>query len=102
MSQALTRSVLRRAEMLRNVSARQMSSSSSHAHDVEETIKWRNVTAVAIVGCFALGVYNFAGAAHHAKHERPAYPYLHIRNKEFPWGPCGLFEWDCKSAADAK
>ncbi|CAI5521144.1 unnamed protein product [Closterium sp. Naga37s-1] len=61
------------------------SSASSHAHDVEETIKWRNVTAVAIVGCFALGVYNFAGAAHHAKHDRPAYPYLHIRNKEFPW-----------------
>ncbi|WZY67897.1 hypothetical protein YC2023_000137 [Brassica napus] len=20
------------------------------------------------------------------------YPYMHIRNKEFPWGPDGLFE----------
>lgn len=28
---------------------------------------------------------------HHAA-ERPEYPYLRIRSKEFPWGDDGLFE----------
>lgn len=30
--------------------------------------------------------------AHAHNTEAPAYPYLHIRSKEFPWGDDGLFE----------
>jgi cytochrome c oxidase subunit 6a len=31
---------------------------------------------------------------HHHAAERPAYSYLRIRNKIFPWGgDCGLFEY---------
>ena len=36
----------------------------------------------------------FANMEHHHAAERPAYSYLRIRNKIFPWGgDCGLFEY---------
>ncbi|CAA6667453.1 unnamed protein product [Spirodela intermedia] len=49
-------------------------SASSH-DDAHETAKWEKITYAGIVSCTIL-----------------PYPYLHIRNKEFPWGPDGLFE----------
>eukprot|EP00270_Netrium_digitus_P009536 TRINITY_DN28_c0_g1_i1.p1 TRINITY_DN28_c0_g1~~TRINITY_DN28_c0_g1_i1.p1 ORF type:complete len:116 (-),score=9.66 TRINITY_DN28_c0_g1_i1:345-662(-) len=76
---------------------RHMSSSNDSSHDLEEAIKWRNITALAYVLCVGVGIYTFVGQGHHEAHERPSYSYLRIRNKEFPWGPCGLFEWDCKA-----
>ncbi|GBG90548.1 hypothetical protein CBR_g50891 [Chara braunii] len=58
---------------------------------------WRRVTAFAAVFCAGFAVYTLYGAsAHHSHKDKPAYEYLHVRNKEFPWGPCGLFELDCK------
>ena len=30
--------------------------------------------------------------AHPHVQKNPGYPYLHIRTKDFPWGPKGLFE----------
>lgn len=60
-----------------------------------EMKKWRNITFVAIPLCGMLAVYNLSG--HHEEgEESPAYSYLHIRNKDFPWGKCGLFEFNCK------
>eukprot|EP00249_Psilotum_nudum_P000326 c11453_g1_i1 orf=105-449(+) len=61
--------------------------------NLEETKKWRNITIAGYTACGLLTIYNFVGNSHHEHHERPAYPYLHIRNKEFPWGPDGLFEY---------
>ncbi|TXG59993.1 hypothetical protein EZV62_014566 [Acer yangbiense] len=65
--------------------------SSAHHDDAYETAKWEKITYLGIASCTALAVYVLSkGHAHHE--EPPAYPYLHIRNKEFPWGPDGLFE----------
>ena len=42
----------------------------------------------------ALGIFIVytLGTMKHDHVEIPKYKYLHIRNKEFPWGPNGLFE----------
>ncbi|CAL9083078.1 unnamed protein product [Musa acuminata var. zebrina] len=57
----------------------------------DETAKWEKITYAGIVTCTTLAIYNLSkGHPHHE--EPPAYPYLHIRNKEFPWGPDSLFE----------
>ncbi|XP_020581719.1 cytochrome c oxidase subunit 6a, mitochondrial [Phalaenopsis equestris] len=64
----------------------------SSTHDDEyETAKWEKITYLGITVCTILSIYHLSsGHEHHP--EPPAYPYLHIRNKEFPWGPDGLFE----------
>ncbi|XP_020229611.1 cytochrome c oxidase subunit 6a, mitochondrial [Cajanus cajan] len=65
--------------------------SSGHHDDAYETAKWEKITYLGIVSCTVLAFYNLSkGHPHFDK--PPAYPYLHIRNKEFPWGPDGLFE----------
>ncbi|KAK8305030.1 hypothetical protein V6Z11_D03G034100 [Gossypium hirsutum] len=65
--------------------------SSSHHDDAYETAKWEKITYLGAATCTVLAIYNLSkGHPHHE--EPPAYPYLHIRNKEFPWGPDGLFE----------
>ncbi|KAJ4714650.1 cytochrome c oxidase subunit 6a, mitochondrial-like [Melia azedarach] len=65
--------------------------SSAHHDDAYETAKWEKITYLGIATCSALAIYSLSkGHPHHE--EPPAYPYLHIRNKEFPWGPDGLFE----------
>ncbi|CAA7404285.1 unnamed protein product [Spirodela intermedia] len=65
-------------------------SASSH-DDAHETAKWEKITYAGIVSCTILAIYSLSkGHAHFD--EPPPYPYLHIRNKEFPWGPDGLFE----------
>ncbi|TVU44809.1 hypothetical protein EJB05_04268 [Eragrostis curvula] len=64
----------------------------SSAHDdAYETAKWEKITYVGIVFCTLFAGYNLSKGHPHFD-EPPAYPYLHIRNKEFPWGPDGLFE----------
>ncbi|GER28207.1 cytochrome c oxidase subunit 6a [Striga asiatica] len=70
---------------------RSFSSSSSPHDEAAEASKWEKITYAGIVSCTVLAIYNLSkGHPHHD--EPPAYPYLHIRNKEFPWGPDGLFE----------
>lgn len=69
-------------------------SSSSHndeAYEAKEASKWEKITYVGIATCTLLSIYNLSQGHHHFE-EPPPYPYLHIRNKEFPWGPDGLFE----------
>ncbi|KAG6646885.1 hypothetical protein I3843_07G038900 [Carya illinoinensis] len=66
-------------------------SSSARHDDAREAEKWEKITYVGIATCTVLAIYNLSkGHPHHE--EPPPYPYLHIRNKEFPWGPDGLFE----------
>ncbi|KAL2906632.1 Cytochrome c oxidase subunit 6a mitochondrial [Bienertia sinuspersici] len=63
-------------------------SSSAH-HDVEyeakEASKWEKITYLGIISCTVLAIVNLSKPHAHFD-EPPAYPYLHIRNKEFPWG----------------
>ncbi|XP_054825771.1 cytochrome c oxidase subunit 6a, mitochondrial-like [Prosopis cineraria] len=65
--------------------------SSAHHDDAYETAKWEKITYLGIATCTVLSIYNLS-RSHHYHEEPPGYPYLHIRNKEFPWGPDGLFE----------
>ncbi|XP_010943337.1 cytochrome c oxidase subunit 6a, mitochondrial [Elaeis guineensis] len=66
-------------------------SASAHHDDAYETAKWEKITYAGIVTCTILSIYNLSkGHPHHP--DPPAYAYLHIRSKEFPWGPDGLFE----------
>ncbi|XP_024377648.1 cytochrome c oxidase subunit 6a, mitochondrial [Physcomitrium patens] len=68
--------------------------SKSHAHDdAEETAKWRSITIAAYIMCIGMGIYILANEEHGHDGEKPGYSYLHIRNKQFPWGPDGLFEY---------
>merc|ERR1712071_23808 len=66
-------------------------SSSAHHDDAYETAKWEKITYAGIVACTSLAIYTLSKGHHHYD-EPPPYPFLHIRNKEFPWGPDGLFE----------
>ncbi|KAL3844946.1 hypothetical protein ACJIZ3_002349 [Penstemon smallii] len=97
MATAIVRSGLRSAlrsgaSVPRSSSAPKRSfSASSHHDEAAEASKWEKITYAGIVGCTAFAIYNLSKG--HPHHEEPApYPYLHIRNKEFPWGPDGLFE----------
>ncbi|XP_072958471.1 cytochrome c oxidase subunit 6a, mitochondrial [Typha angustifolia] len=91
MATAMARSGLRSlAAGAKNVTKRNFSASARH-DDAYEAAKWEKITYAGIVSCTALAAYNLSkGHPHHE--EPPPYPYLHIRNKEFPWGPDGLFE----------
>ena len=51
------------------------------------TNMWRNVTFVGLPCIVGLTAYIFSQAHHHGS-EQPAYSYLQIRNKDFPWGEC--------------
>ncbi|CAA3019775.1 cytochrome c oxidase subunit 6a, mitochondrial-like [Olea europaea var. sylvestris] len=97
MASAIVRSGLRSA--IRGGASTPRSSSASkrtfasHVHHDEaaEASKWEKITYAGIATCSILAVINLSkGHPHHE--EPPSYPYLHIRNKEFPWGPDGLFE----------
>ncbi|XP_021802417.1 cytochrome c oxidase subunit 6a, mitochondrial [Prunus avium] len=66
--------------------------SSSAAHDdAHETAKWEKITYLGIASC-TIFAFVVLSKPHPHYDEPPPYPYLHIRNKEFPWGPNGLFE----------
>ncbi|XP_073115805.1 cytochrome c oxidase subunit 6a, mitochondrial isoform X2 [Elaeis guineensis] len=66
-------------------------SASAHHDDAYETAKWEKITYAGIVTCTILSIHNLSKGHRHPP-EPPPYPYLRIRNKEFPWGPDGLFE----------
>ncbi|KAF2295677.1 hypothetical protein GH714_033555 [Hevea brasiliensis] len=62
-----------------------------NSNEAAEASKWEKITYLGIATCTILAFYNLSkGHPHHEEH--PPYQYLHIRNKEFPWGPYGLFE----------
>ncbi|KAG8384219.1 hypothetical protein BUALT_Bualt04G0095200 [Buddleja alternifolia] len=65
--------------------------SSAHHDEAAEAAKWEKITYAGIATCTVLAIYCFSKGHPHCE-EPPPYPYLHIRNKEFPWGPDGLFE----------
>ncbi|CAI8583530.1 unnamed protein product [Vicia faba] len=85
------RNVLRRGGSGSSSAPKRSFSSSAHHDDAYETAKWEKITYLGIASCTALAAY-ILSKGHHHYDAPPAYPYLHIRNKEFPWGPDGLFE----------
>ncbi|CAL9159379.1 unnamed protein product, partial [Musa hybrid cultivar] len=92
MAASMARSGLRSASLLLRGGAKgragaptKRSFSASAHDDAHETAKWEKITYAGIVTCTTLAIYNLSKGHHHGE-EPPAYPYLHIRNKEFPWG----------------
>ncbi|KAK3140325.1 hypothetical protein QOZ80_5AG0399380 [Eleusine coracana subsp. coracana] len=69
---------------------RRFASSARH-DDAQEAVKWERITYFGIATCTVLAIYNLSKGHPHFP-DPPPYPYLRIRNKEFPWGPDGLFE----------
>ncbi|OAY73793.1 Cytochrome c oxidase subunit 6a, mitochondrial, partial [Ananas comosus] len=76
---------------LRRLRPRRSFSSAAHHDDASEAEKWEKITYAGIITCTILTIYNLRKGHHHYP-DPPPYPYLHIRNKEFPWGPDSLFE----------
>ncbi|CAN6344072.1 unnamed protein product [Urochloa humidicola] len=73
-----------------SVLRRRFASSARH-DDAQEAVKWERITYAGIAVCTVLAIYNLSKGHQHFP-DPPPYPYLHIRNKDFPWGPDGLFE----------
>ncbi|XP_059644654.1 cytochrome c oxidase subunit 6a, mitochondrial-like [Cornus florida] len=93
MATAMLRSVTRtavRGGSQSPASKRTFASSSRH-DDAYEAEKWEKITHAGIAACTVYGIYTLSKGHPHYE-EPPPYPYLHTRNKEFPWGPNGLFE----------
>ncbi|XP_044489710.1 cytochrome c oxidase subunit 6a, mitochondrial-like [Mangifera indica] len=85
------RTALRRGSRTSAAPPKRGFASSGHQDDAYETAKWEKITYLGIAACTVLAIFNLSKG--HPHHEEPApYTYLHIRNKEFPWGPDGLFE----------
>ncbi|XP_038702197.1 cytochrome c oxidase subunit 6a, mitochondrial-like [Tripterygium wilfordii] len=66
-------------------------SSSAHHDDAYEAKKWERITYLGIASCTILASYILSKGHPHYDEPTP-FVYLHVRNKEFPWGPDGLFE----------
>ncbi|KAL3158177.1 hypothetical protein ABBQ32_011766 [Trebouxia sp. C0010 RCD-2024] len=90
----------RGAVQLKSVRGMASDASSEKAHmdeALKEMSKWRTVTYVAVPTCIAVAAWDLTHIHEHHE-EVPDYPYMRIRTKEFPWGPCGLFEMHCPDA----
>ncbi|KAJ9540812.1 hypothetical protein OSB04_027318 [Centaurea solstitialis] len=89
MASAIARSGLRtalRGGVRVNPSAtRSFSSGASVEEEAREAAKWEKITYAGIVACSILAFVNLSKGHPHFDEPAP-YPYLHIRNKEFPWG----------------
>ncbi|KAF9678176.1 hypothetical protein SADUNF_Sadunf07G0007800 [Salix dunnii] len=84
MRSALLRNSLRSASKSSAPTRRGFSSSANH-DDAYEAAKWEKITYLGAATCTILAIYNLSRGHHHSE-TPPEYPYLHIRNKEFPWG----------------
>mmetsp|Transcript_15714 Transcript_15714/g.39994 ORF Transcript_15714/g.39994 Transcript_15714/m.39994 type:complete len:104 (-) Transcript_15714:814-1125(-) len=91
LARTLTRSVSDLSRVTLRPGARHMSGGGSYQEELANTAMWRNVTFVGLPCIAGLTVYIFSKGHHHGE-EQPAYSYLQIRNKEFPWGKCNLFD----------
>ncbi|EES19098.1 cytochrome c oxidase subunit 6a, mitochondrial [Sorghum bicolor] len=67
--------------------------------DAKEAVKWERITYAGIATCTVLAMFNLS-KGHQEFPDPPPNPYLHIRNKDFPWGPDGLFERKKKHSND--
>ncbi|XP_047311803.1 cytochrome c oxidase subunit 6a, mitochondrial-like [Impatiens glandulifera] len=91
MASAIVRSAIRGAVRARAPASKRNFSSSAHHDDAREAAKWEKISYVAAGSCTIFAIYNLSKEHPHYD-EAPKYAHMHIRNKEFPWGPDGLFE----------
>ena len=59
----------------------------------------KKLTLGGVAVCGGLfGINLILHATHEHGHEQPAYPYMKIRGKAFPWDAedCDLFDMECK------
>ncbi|WOL05097.1 cytochrome c oxidase subunit 6a, mitochondrial-like [Canna indica] len=88
----LRSNLARRSSGARPGTWRSFSTASAARYDEShEAEKWEKITIAGIITCVLLSIYNLR-KGHHEYPEPPPCPYLHIKNKEFPWGPEPLFE----------
>ncbi|KAJ4914108.1 Cytochrome c oxidase subunit 6a [Raphanus sativus] len=87
---ALSRAAIRAAPRT-SLAPKRRFSSSAGLDDAFEARKWESITYGGIFSCTLLAAYVLSKGHLHGD-DPPAYPYMHTRNKEFPWGPDGLFE----------
>ncbi|PWA70676.1 cytochrome c oxidase, subunit VIa [Artemisia annua] len=86
MASAIARSSIRSALRSTNQAPkRSFSSGASVEDEAREAAKWEKITYLGAAACTILAFVNLSKGHPHFE-EPPAYPYLHIRNKEFPWG----------------
>jgi hypothetical protein len=54
-----------------------------------------------VIGATFVWAMNDHYQHHHDHHDSPAYPYLRVRAKPYPWkwGDCNLFDSECKKKA---
>ncbi|KDO78785.1 hypothetical protein CISIN_1g034187mg [Citrus sinensis] len=88
----LLQTALRRVSSASSAPPKRGFASSAHHDDAYETAKWEKITYLGIATCTVLAFYNLSKGHPHYE-EPPRYEYLHIRNKEFPWG---MFPYPCK------
>ncbi|KAL3583425.1 hypothetical protein D5086_014486 [Populus alba] len=87
MRSALLRNSLRTASKP-SAPTRRGFSSSAHHDDAYEAAKWEKIAYLGAATCTILAIYNLSKGHPHYE-TPPEYPYLHIRNKEFPWELAG-------------
>eukprot|EP00884_Botryococcus_braunii_P006309 jgi/Botrbrau1/1567/Bobra.0107s0054.1 len=96
----VVQNILRHSKSVNQV--RHMSGGLSQAEEEKQMKLWRTISILAVPACGVFALQSFS-KPHEHHHESAAYPYLHIRAKEFPWGECALFDMDCwKEAKGAK
>nr|CCA17627.1 AlNc14C38G3286 [Albugo laibachii Nc14] len=85
--------------------ARQMSSATEHEAE-EQMNLWKRISwgMIAFTGVFTVGTVISHLGEHHDHdddEEKPAYAYLKMRNKPFPWklSDCDFFDLECKRKA---
>lgn len=93
--------MVRRTNVLRQ-QVRNMGHDEAQAAKDMELMKKATMGGTAVVGVLCVvnvGIH----MSHEHGHELPAYPYLQIYNKPFPWreSKCNLFDLDCKAKARA-
>ncbi|GKC33777.1 cytochrome c oxidase subunit 6A, mitochondrial [Tanacetum coccineum] len=90
MASAIVRSSLRSA-LRSGAPKRSFSSGASVEEEAREASKWEKITYLGAASCTILAFVNLSKGHPHFD-EPPPYPYLHIRNKEFPWGDVMWFQ----------
>eukprot|EP01113_Clastostelium_recurvatum_P034630 TRINITY_DN471_c0_g1_i2.p2 TRINITY_DN471_c0_g1~~TRINITY_DN471_c0_g1_i2.p2 ORF type:complete len:126 (+),score=24.51 TRINITY_DN471_c0_g1_i2:49-378(+) len=65
---------------------RNMSSQGTVVDDRKTADRWIKISGLGLIPVLGLVAMNFGPWADHSHGHAVAFPYMHIRNKKFPWG----------------